>query len=61
MIGLFIDRTRLNSSSILEEQENISDINSLGTNHASLMFFSIFLTVASRISVNFLYNSLVKL
>ena len=53
-------RTKLNNCSISEEQEKFSDINPLGgANHPSLIYFN-FLTVVSRISVNFLYKSLVK-
>ena len=55
----FVERTKLNHCSLMEEQENFSDINPLGANHPSLIFFN-FLTVASRISVNFICKSLDK-
>ena len=58
-LNCVIDRTKLNNCYISEEQEKFSDIILLGANHPLLIFFN-FLTVASRISVNSLYESLIK-
>ena len=49
----------MNNSCISDEQQNIYDINLLEANHQSLLFVN-FLTVASRVIVNYLYRSLTK-
>ena len=52
-LNCVIDCTRLNDSVVSREEENFPDINPLDTSHLMLISTH-FLTVASRISVNYL-------
>ena len=58
-LNCFIDHVKLNISCISDEQQNFYDINPLGSNHPFLVFVN-FLTVASRVTVNYLYRNLTK-
>ena len=58
-LNCFIGCTRLNDSVVPREEENFPDINLLGANHLMLIFTH-FLTVVSRISVNYLYKHLTQ-
>ena len=53
----FIDHAKLNHSCISDERQNFYDINPLVANHPALIFLN-FLTVASRVTVNYLYRNL---
>ena len=53
-LNCFIDHVKLNNSCISDEQQNFYDIN-----HSSLVFVN-FLTVASRVTINYLYRNLTK-
>ena len=58
-LNCFIDHAKLSNSCISDEQQNFYDINLLGANHQSLAFAN-FLTVASRVTVNYLCRNLTK-
>ena len=58
-LNCFIDHAKLNHSCISDEQQNFYDINPLVANHPALVFLN-FLTVASRVTVNYLYRNLTK-
>lgn len=58
-LNCFIGCTRLNDSVVPREEENFPDTNLLGANHLMLIFTH-FLTVVSRISVNYLYKHLTQ-
>ena len=55
-LNCFIDHAKLNNSCISDELQNFYDINPLGAIHPSLVFVN-FLTVASRVTVNYLYRN----
>ena len=55
-LNCFIDHVKLNNSCISDELQNFYDINPLGAIHPSLVFVN-FLTVASRVTVNYLYRN----
>ena len=55
-LNCFIDHAKLNNSCISDELQNFYDINPLGAIHPSLVFVN-FLTVASRVTINYLYRN----
>ena len=58
-LNCFIGCTRLNDRVVPREEENFPDINLLGANH-QMLIFTHFLTIVSRISVNYLYKHLTQ-
>ena len=57
-MNFFIDHAKLNSF-ISDEPKSFYDINPLGTNHPPLVYVD-FLTVASKVTVKYLYWNLTK-
>ena len=58
-LNCFIDHSKLNNICISDKQQNFYDNNSLRANLPFLVFVS-FLTVASRVTINYLYRNLPK-
>ena len=58
-LNCFIDHAKLKNSCISEKQHKFYDITPLGANHPSLFFVN-FLTIASRVTVNYLCRNLTK-
>ena len=58
-LNCYIDKSILNNCCISDEKETFYDLNPLGANHPFLIFVNLF-TVASRVTVNYLYRNLTK-
>ena len=58
-LNYFIDHAKLNNICISDKQQNLYDINSLRANLPFLVFVN-FLTVASRVTINYLHRNLPK-
>ena len=55
----YIDKSILSNCCISDEKENFYDVNPFGANQPSLIFVNLF-TVASRVTINYLYRNLNK-